>query len=781
MLINYLKTSIRILLRQKSQTLINVLGLAIGFAVFILIMLFVHDQYSYDKFNEKRDRIYRLEFADWALLATIHPEMIWRDFPEVEDFVRMHTGIKTALINFEDQQLKVDHLVFADTSIFNIFTFEFIEGNPETALKNPFSVVLTESTAQRIFGEEDPLGKVIEYENAFDFKVTGIIKDPKNSHIEIGALANFIALKTIRNDPDFLKRTGSWNYPAYFLLSGNADADALTQKINKYFSSRVNWKDDDEMPQFNLRPLKEVYFETEIQAANTKQGNLQFVRIFLAVAVFILLIACINFINLSTAKSALRAKEIGVRKVVGSARRQLIAQFLTESVIISLFALLIALFFVELMMPVFRDMLNSGISLNYNPLLVVIMILGAVFIGMLAGLYPAFYLTSVKPVSIISGEGSKGKKGAAFRKALIVFQFSITIILLIGTLVVYSQLDYVKNKNLGFEKEHIIYLTLNRDIKKNLKSFNDRIENIPGVESLAYTSQVPGYITWTEGLQIEGERVAFRFAPVDPDYIPVLGIEMAEGRNFIENSESDMFDKYIINETAAKAFKWEEPIGQTFDNGYWDRGKVIGVVKDFHFKSLHSKIEPLVMRWHPGWHHTALIKLKPSSLPGVLDHIEKEWKAVTNEFPFEYNFLDKSYDKLYKSEQRFGKIFIYFSALAVFVACLGLFGLASFFAIQRTKEIGIRKVVGANTSGLVFLLIRDFTKWVLLANIIAWPLAYIWMGKWMQNFAYRKELISEYWAFIAAGLISLLIAVITVSWQAMRSASANPVDAIKYE
>ncbi|MCF8229660.1 MAG: ABC transporter permease [Bacteroidales bacterium] len=768
--------------RQKGHTAINILGLAIGFAVFILIMLFVKDQYSYDKFNKKIDRIYRMEYEDWALLGTIYPEMVWREFPEVVDFVRFNTFNKTALVNYGEKQLRVNNFVFADTSIVNIFTLDFIEGDPANALKDPFSVVLTESAAKQIFGDQNPIGKIIEYENKWDFKVSGIIHDLEKSHIEIGLLANFIALKSIYDDPEFFKRQGNWNYPAYLLLSENTNVDALTQKIRKYFATQLRWEHENETPEFRLRPLKEVYFETEIDAENTKQGNLQFVRIFLAVAIFILLIACINFINLSTAKSALRAKEIGVRKVVGSDRKKLIFQFLTETLIISFVALLFALVFVEIMMPFFRDMLNTQIQLSFNPLLILLMIGGVLLIGILAGIYPAFYLTSVKAVSVISGEQNKGRKGATFRKVLIILQFSISIIMLIGTLVVYSQLNYVKQKKLGFEKEHILHLNLNRDIKKNLKSFNDRLENLAGVEKVAYTSQIPGYITWTENLETEsGEQVSFRFAPVDPDYIPILGIEMAEGRNFNEDMESDLEEKYIINETAAKAFGWENPVGHAFDNSYWDRGKVIGVAKDFHFKSLHNKIEPLVLRWIPKWHRTVLIRINEGALPEVLSQIEKEWKSMTKEFPFEYKFLDESFDKLYRSEQRFGKIFIYFSALAIFVACLGLFGLASFFSMQRTKEIGIRKVLGAETPGLLAMLIKDFTKWVLLANIIAWPLAYLWMDKWLHNFAYRKEMLDFYWVFIVAGAVSLLIAILTVSWKSIQSAKANPADALKYE
>lgn len=781
MLINYLKTSIRVLFRQKVHTLINILGLAIGFAVFILIMLFVNDQYKYDKFNEKIDRIYRLEYEDWALLGTIHSEMVWRDLPEVTDFVRFNTMNKTALIEYDHQKMKVRNFVFADTSVVNIFTLDFIEGNPSTALKDPFNVVLTESAAQQIFGDEDPIGKVLEYENAFDFKVSGIIRDLKNSHIEVGLLANFIALKTIYNDPKFFERTGNMNYPSYLLLAENVDAAKLEHKINEYFSTRANWADDDEMPDFHLRPLSEVYFEDEITAESTKQGNLQFVRIFMAVAIFILLLACINFINLSTAKAALRAREIGVRKVIGSSRKQLIGQFLTESVIISLVALLLGLILVEAFMPLFRTMLDSQITLNYTPSLIMFMLGGAVLAGILAGIYPAFYLTAVKPLSVISGERSKGKKGAAFRKGLIVFQFSITIILLIGTLVVYSQLNYVKEKKLGFNKEHILYLNLNRDIRKNLNTFKDRLENLAGIEKVAYTNKIPGYITWTEGIEIEGERKSYRFSPVDPDYIPLLGIELIEGRNFMEDRESDQGNKYIINEAAAEHFGWEDPVGHAFDSHYWGKGKVIGLVRDFHFKSLHTKIEPLVMRWYPYWHSTALIKINASSLPAVIRDIEKEWVSMTKEFPFEYYFLDQSYERLYKSEQRFGKIFIYFSALAVFVACLGLFGLASFSSLQRTKELGIRKVVGAETSDLVRMLVIDFTKWVMIANIIAWPIAFIWMEKWLQNFAYRRELIDDFWAFVLAGVISLLIAIFTVSWQSWRSASANPVNALKYE
>ncbi|MDZ7742386.1 MAG: FtsX-like permease family protein [Bacteroidota bacterium] len=761
--------------------MINVLGLAIGFAVFILIILFVRDQYSYDKFNKKIDRIYRMEYEEWALLGTIYPETVWREFPEVKDFVRFNTFNKTALVNYGEKQMRVENFVFADTSIVNIFSLDFVQGNPANALKDPFSIVLTESAKKQIFGDEDPIGKVIEYENDWDFKVSGVIRDLKNSHLEIGLLANFVALKSIKKDPEFFKRTGNWNYPAYLLLSENADAEALTGKINNYFSNRLVWKDGNEEPEFRLRPLSEVYFETEIDAESTKQGNLQFVRIFLLVAIFILLIACINFINLSTAKSALRAKEIGVRKVVGSDRLRLIVQFLTESQIISFLALLISLVFVELMMPLFSDMLNSDIHLEYTPGLISLLLAGSLLIGILAGIYPAFYLTSVQPVSVLKGEKSKGKSGVAFRKVLIILQFSISIILLIGTLVVYLQLNYVRQKKLGFEKDQIIYLNLNRDIQKNLLSFNDRIENIPGVEMLAFTNQIPGYITWTENLKIEGNRVAFRFAPVDPDYIPALGIEMASGRNFDENMESDMENTYIINETAARVFGWEDPLGHVFDNGYWDRGKVIGVVKDFHFKSLHTEIEPLVMRWNPHWHNTALIKITAGVMPDVLEKIEKEWKAMTMEFPFEYKFLDESFDRLYRSEQRFGKIFIYFSALAVFVACLGLFGLASFFSMQRTKEIGIRKVLGAETPDLMMMLVKDFTKWVLLANIIAWPLAYFWMDRWLQNFAYHRELFSFYWVFILSGAIALVIAVITVMWKSLQSARAKPVDAIKYE
>ena len=508
----------------------------------------------------------------------------------------------------------------------------------------------------------------------------------------------------------------------------------------------------------------------------------------MAVAFFILLIACVNFVNLSTARASIRAKEVGLRKVVGSSRGHLITQFLGESIFFTLLAFLISVVMVVLFLPSFNTLIEEQLTLFgfFDLWMVILLVSGVVLVGIAAGLYPAFYLSAFHPSAILKGEKTKGKKSVLFRRILIVFQFAISVVLIIGTITVFKQLQFMKNKDLGFQKEQVVLFDLKGNARKNQDEFRQKLLQSPYIQQVSFSQGFPGRIYNYESFAREGERHGFAVFTVDPDYFDVYGLELEQGRLFSWDKKTDMYDKCIMNEAAVQEFGLDSPVGTIFNHNRWQASsfprkqvEVIGVVKDFHFVSLHEEIEPLVFSWNPGWLWMGNVRLSSLNIQDPLSHIQNIWGEMVPEFPFEFSFLDERFDRQYKRDERFGQIFKYFAGLGIFIAALGLFGLASFMAEQRTKEIGVRKVLGASVGKIIVLLSKEFAKWVVVANVIAWPVAYYIMNKWLENFAYRTQI--DGLIFIVSGCLALFVALATVFYQSVRAATSNPVNSLRYE
>jgi len=781
---NYIVIAFRNLVRQKLYSIINILGLAVGISLFCLIMLYVADQYSYDRFNENYDRIYRLEMGEWALTSPSAGDHVYRNIPGVLAFSRVEVMIgRKNNVRIDDKLLRMENLIFADTTFFDIFTFDFIHGDPNTAMGSLHNVILSESKAKSLFGTDDVVGKTMRYDDRISLVVTGVIRDPNNFHLPFNAVASIFLLPQYYRQKDYLQLLSDWNFNTYLLLPHEQDIPAMENEITSLFRDlyrdhgRISGAELD----FSLRPLGEIYFAHTIKhEAGVKHANRQHVNVFALVAVFILLLACINFINLATARASSRAREVGLRKVLGGQRTQLIAQFLSESVLTVFIAFIVGLLILELLMPWFNNLAQTTISLHavINPFMILMIIAGIILLGIAAGFYPALYLTSFQPATVIKGEVTRGTKGAMARKILTLFQFTISIALIAVTLIVYEQLGYMKNKNLGFDKEHIVWFSLNRQTYDKKDVLRQRLLSYPDIQIVSAVNQPPGRVTWQETEIIEGTTRQYTFMLVDPDYLDMMGIELIAGRNFNWNYTTDEQKTHIVNEEALRFFGWHEPheeiIGREFRNG-----RIIGIVRDHHFNSLQQPIAPLVYTWHESWTWVMMVKISGSNIPKTLSNIQQEFSSYAGEQPFDYMFLDESFDRLYHKEEQFGRIFSSFSLLAVFIACLGLFGMASYATLQRKREIGIRKVFGAAEHKIMGLLVRNFVNWVLLANLIAWPVAWYAAERWLSSFPYRID--QSIWVYLLATFIALTIAVATVSTQAMKAARANPVDSLKYE
>jgi len=788
MLTNYIKTAYRNLSRNKIYALINILGLTIGVTLFIIISLFIHKQLMYDKFNENYENIYRLNKDDWGILGTAYGPEAATNFPEIKEFVRfnLHTFSNPLVtIGKNNSKKRIENFVFADSSVFDVFTFIFIKGDPSSALKYPFSVVLTEKIASQLFGNEEPMGKTIVLENKHVFKVSGVVENIPNFHLDISAIAGFSSLGKIYSDKDYLNSYGSWNFPTYFLLRENVAIPTLNDKLSKHFTSIFKEKfNQDTKMNFHLLPLSDIYFDT-----NTKyeiainHGNLKFIYMFIAIALFIVIIAAINFINLTTAKAAGRAKEVGLRKVIGSNKKQLILQFLGESMLVSFMAFLLGLVLVETLLPLFNDLFQDTISNHYyrEPFFWIIYFSGIILLGLVSGLYPAFYLTRFNPVAVMKGEQTRGKKGAGFRKLLTVFQFFISVILIIGTLTIYQQIKFMKNKDLGFNKDHQVYFTLTPDMVNKKEALKNEILKTPGVKSITYTSQPAGRITWQESWKLNGEAKQFTYQPIDPDYVKVMGLKIIRGENF--SWEKPSFKErrgVLINEEAVNYFGVNDPVGKTINtnSSYWEEVMVVGIVKDFHYNSLHDKIAPLVMAWDERG-RTANLLLSGNDISSTIEHLTSTWIKFAPEYPFEFHFLDQSFDRQYHDDERFGRLFTYFAIFAILIACLGLYGLSLYAVHYRKKEIGIRKANGASMGSIARMFLKEFGITILLANVIAWPVAFYFMERWLQSFPYRVKVAP--WIFLVALVVSVLTAISTVSANTLKAAGTNPAIILKNE
>ena len=786
MIINYLKITFRNIKRHKGYSFINIAGLAIGMAICILILLWIQDELNYDRFHENADNICRVNMNDqnygvvWPVVSIPVGPALKQEFPEVLDSVRVSDF--SGLVTWEEK--KSDEIgAYVDPSFFEIFSFPFVKGDPKTALSAPSSIVITQEMANKFFSNEDPLGKNLKLNNTLDFAVTGVIKDmPQNSHIHFDFLAPFEIFE--KRDGDSTN-WGRFQIYTYVMLQDDTPFNEFEDKI----AGLLQEHNVREGPKLGLEPLTSIHLY-----AVDGGGDMRYVYVFSIIAVFILVIACINFMNLTTARSSTRAKEIGMRKVTGAQRADLIKQFMGESVLMSLIALTFSVVLVILFLPAFNNLADKTLVLNPqgNWSLILGFVGIVLFTGLLAGSYPALFLSSFKPVNILSGSlipTSKRTKKTVFRKALVVLQFSISVFLIISTFVIFKQLHFIRNRNLGYQKEHIVTIPLRGNAGQQYEAFKSELSRDSRVSHVAATSEVPVLIYYLHiGYDWEGKdpkkESRMNELLVDYDFIETMNMSIAQGRGFSREYATDASEAYIINEAAVQAMDIESPVGKRFSAPTHDgmrEGTIIGVVKDFHFRPLHDEIDPLVMFIVPEKFNFFCIRVKSgiSDLPGTIGYIKSVWNKFTPNFPFKYNFLDSTFDKLYRSEQKTGSVFGYFTFLAIFISCLGLFGLASQMTEMRTKEIGIRKVFGASVSGITLLLSKDFMKWVVVANVIAWPTAYFAMNKWLQNFAYRTSIGIE--IFILSGILAFVIALITVSFQSIRAAVADPVNSLRYE
>jgi putative ABC transport system permease protein len=787
---NYLKTATRNLSRHKGYSLINISGFAIGVACCILIFLWVQDELSFDRFHENIDDLYRVVEHQVQTNGTIFPiaptqyplgKALVDKYPEFINFTH-YLPASRALITYGDKRFYETDLAFTDPSFFEMFTFPLVTGNPKTALSDRNSILISEEMAEKYFPDEDPMGKTITLETSLDLKVTGVFKNlPSNSHLQFKFLGNFEKLL------DVTGMTREWhsnNYYTYVQLAENTDYLAVNEKIYNFLQT-IN--PNSTLIKYLLQPVKDIhlhsYFQIDIGGVSAKTAK--YVYLFSVIAVIVLLIACANFINLTTARSSGRVLEVGIRKVVGAQRINLIRQFLGESLLISIIALIIALGLVVLLRPAFNSLSGKELSMaTLNvPFLLVGLICLILLTGILSGGYPAFLLSSIQPVKALKGSLKLGSKKSSFRKILVTFQFSLSIALILATFVVYRQLNFVQNRNLGYDQDHVIYLREGRVFWQNYESIKEELLQYSDILGVSASSDVPTYtlhsttgVTW-EGKDPE-DRILFTRFIVDYDYYDTLDLKIVKGRGFSKEFSTDQKEGYVLNEKAAALTGYEDPVGKPFS--LWGRrGKIIGVVQDYHFKSLHTEIEPLV---HYMWETPssyAFIRVRSGAMTQGLKDIEKVYKKHVPNYPFEFRFLDEELNRLYIDDMRTAKVFQTFMFLAVFISCLGLFGLASFMANQRTKEVGIRKVLGASVLGIFILLLKEFSKWVIVANAIAWPLGYLVMDRWLKNFAYHTDI--ALWIFIVSGVLGLFIAVLTVSYQSIKASVSNPVDSLRYE
>jgi ABC-type antimicrobial peptide transport system permease subunit len=772
MLKNSLKISIRSIKKHKGYSFINIFGLAAGMSCCLLILLWVQNELSYDRFHENVDSIYRVAGNSTSQPAPLGPAL--KDgYPEILNAVRFSNP--NVSVRFQDKCFSENNFCFADPSVFEVFTFPFIQGDPQSALKDPYSVVITEETAQKYFGKKNPIGEVLKIQNKTDLHVTGIIQNiPSNSHIQFGFLGSFEMYSSPVGN-----HWCNHAYRTYIQLAKHVRAEHILAEISDLVmkNCKIVHKPID------LQPMGRIHLYEE--------GAITYVYIFSAIALFVLMIACINFMNLTTARSRNRIKEIGIKKVVGAYRSSLIKQFLLESLLFALVSLVLALIIIAVVLPYFNSFLETDLTFNilYNPFLVWGLIGITLITGLLSGTYPALFLSSFRPVRLLKsqvGSTSVSSKGSVFRKVLVVIQFAISITLIIGTLIIYSQMKYIRNMSLGFEKDQLIYISIKGDIQEKCDSFkNDLLKN-PNIASVTHASSLPSYVGNTaSGFSWEGMdanlKPYWQFVSTDFDYIPTLGLDIIDGRNFSREYSTDASEAIIINEKAAAIMEYESPIGKRFT--LWgDSKKIIGVVKNFHFRPVHQQIEPLMI-WigSDAFKRYILVRLHPhsSNLQNTLAYIEKTWQIYAAGFPFEFHFLDEAFDQNYRDEQKFGEIAKYFTLFAILISCLGLFGLSAYMAEQRTKEVGIRKTLGATVPNIVLQFLKEYWVLIVLANVLAWPFAYLFMTKWLQSFAYRVHI--GFLIFILSGTLALFIALLTVSFQAIKAATANPVDSLRYE
>jgi len=807
MFANYLKVALRNLLKQKAYSLINIVGLAVGIACCIAILLYVRDELSYDQFNAHADRIYRIHYRaffnnkDIDLAVSCDPlaPTLKRDFPEVEAITRVR-NFGFPVLHYRDKVFSEERFYSADSTFFSVFTVKFREGNPKTALTQPNTVVITEAMAKKYFGNEDPMGKILNADMRRDYIVTGVVDGfPHNSHFQFHFLGSMVTYRTM-NNPVWLSN----NCYTYALLRKGTDAEAFEKKMNqdlrKYIGPQLKTITGSTYEQleaagnrvgFYLQSLTSIHLHSHLDYEIQPNGDIAYVWVFSAIALAILLIACINFMNLATARSERRSKEVGIRKTLGSSRGRLILQFISESTFMSFIAVFLAAGLVELLLPLFNDISGKQLSMGVfdNFYSIPLLILLALVVGILAGSYPSLYLSSFLPIHVIKSDARKGSRKSLLRSTLVISQFVLSIVLIISTFVIYDQLKFIQDKNLGFNKEEVVIIHKTDDIGPQLGSFKQELLGNSAVNSVSNSNGIPGDQSGDNvflpvgGISQDARNL--RTLRCDFDFAKTYQIQMASGRFLSADHPSDSM-ACVLNEAAVDAFKLKGPVGKYITESPIGtqappKYEIIGVMKDFNYESLHHEVRPLVIGLFPagGFGNFVSVRIAPGNYQSTLAFLENTWRKYAGNEAFEANFLDQNLERLYRADIRASKVATIFSILAIFIACLGLLGLAAFVTEQRTKEIGIRKVLGASVPNVIALVSAEFAKWVLMANVIAWPLAYYIMNRWLQDFAYRINM--TLWVFLLSGLVAFIIAIVTVSSQAIKAATRNPVEALRYE
>ena len=808
---NYLKVAVRNLLRHRLYSLLNVLGLATGMAVCALILLWVQDELSYDRFHEQAERIYRVTVGisspeglmEAPVAAGAIGPKLRQDLPEVGAAARLWRAGSSTLIGAGDRQFYESRFYWADPQLFDVFTFPLLEGDPVTALAAPHSVVITREMARKYFPDEDPLGMIIRVGDAEDCQVTGILDEiPANSHIRFDFLgsASSTRIDEQLDDQGFIAHWTAVRYSTYLQLGEGGDPAEVELRLNEIVEENIGeiLKPYGVDFFYKLQPLTDIHLHSHLMGEIGVNGDIAYVYAFSAIACFVLLIACINFTNLATARSAGRAREVGVRKAAGAQRRQLIGQFLGESLLICLLALVITLMLLEVLLPFFNDLAGKELRLEYpDDAWVLGTLVGmALVAGLAAGSYPAFFLSAFEPATVLKGTGQPAFRKAHFRSILVVAQFAISTGLIVGTLIISAQVDYIRSKDLGFDEDNVVTIPLRTDeTRRSWEAIRTDLLRNPAVLGVGASSTLPGRVGtknsfWKKGSPLEEALIMSRIW-IDYDFIRTAGIEVVEGRSFSREFGSDGSGACLVNQAAARLLGEGSAVGKEIGEpddeipGEGEFSSILGVMKDFHFASLHIPIEPLVLELVADEQGAVdhfqymVVRVRPGDLSGMLASLEETWERQAGNVPFEYTFLNEDLERLYKADERLGKVLRTFAGLAIFIACLGLFGLASFTAEQRTKEIGIRKTLGASAGHIVLLLSREFTWLVVIANVIAWPAAYFGMQEWLQGFAYRIDLGPG--VFVLGGATALVVAWLTVSWQAVKAAMTNPVEALRYE